>query len=186
VNGINASAIAPPRIAFELAGRSAGHEHARNNAGTRRRGRGLRIADRVADQHADHRPADPRHVEKPAGSEQTRTSKPAALQRDRPGLVDDQLRLEQPPPRGASNEDATEMPIACSARSASGRDDRRRRRAAGVQERGDATAPPPNVVADMTIGAFVPMPAVRARTPNESAKAKDATPMGAIARAPSR
>ena len=38
----------------------------------------------------------------------------------------------------------------------------------------------------MTIGAVVPMPAVRARTPNESAKAKDATPMGAIARAPSR
>jgi hypothetical protein len=43
-------------------------------------------------------------------------------------------------------------------------------------------AEPANVVADMTVAASVSMPAVRARTPNE----RTMTPIGAIARAPSR
>ena len=47
-------------------------------------------------------------------------------------------------------------------------------------------ADPAKVVADITTGATRPMPADRARTPNDSPKAKAATPMGAAARTPSR
>ena len=52
----------------------------------------------------------------------------------------------------------------------------------------DATAncaDPANVVSDITIGAATPMPASRARMPNEAPNASTATAIGATARAPS-
>jgi hypothetical protein len=47
-------------------------------------------------------------------------------------------------------------------------------------------AEPAKVVADITTGATRPMPAARASTPNETPKARAATPIGAAARTPSR
>jgi hypothetical protein len=46
-------------------------------------------------------------------------------------------------------------------------------------------ADPAKLVADMTSGAVHPIPAARASTPKESAKANDATLIGATARIPS-
>jgi hypothetical protein len=45
-------------------------------------------------------------------------------------------------------------------------------------------AEPPNVVADIAIGASVPIPAARASTPNETANASPATATGRISRTP--
>ena len=45
-------------------------------------------------------------------------------------------------------------------------------------------AEPANVVSDITIGAATPMPASRARTPNDAPKATTAIARGAAARAP--
>ena len=47
-------------------------------------------------------------------------------------------------------------------------------------------AEPAKVVTDITTGATCPMPAARARTPNDTPKARAATPIGAAARTPSR
>jgi len=47
-------------------------------------------------------------------------------------------------------------------------------------------ADPANVVADMTIGASQPNPALRARTPNETPKPPTAIASGRAARAPCR
>jgi hypothetical protein len=47
-------------------------------------------------------------------------------------------------------------------------------------------AEPAKVVTDITTGATRPMPAARARTPNDTPKTSAATPIGAAARAPSR
>ena len=47
-------------------------------------------------------------------------------------------------------------------------------------------ADPANVVTDITIGATTPIPAARARTPNEIPKPTTAIASGATARTPSR
>src|SRR5204863_6463465 len=47
-------------------------------------------------------------------------------------------------------------------------------------------ADPAKVVADMTTGAQAPIPAVRARTPKDTPKARTAMPIGTLRRAPSR
>ena len=47
-------------------------------------------------------------------------------------------------------------------------------------------ADPANVVADMTMGATEPMPAARARTPNDSPNPATAMASGIVDRTPSR
>ena len=147
-----------------------------------------RVAERAAAEHAQRpcrrttRPS----ARAPAPTSRSRSTRPVALG-DRPRLVDRELRLEQAPQPAARA--APARPTCRSPGSA-----RLSSTAAAIAA---ATAPPDpstdatancaepaNVVSDITIGATVPIPASRARMPNDAPKARTATASGAAARMP--
>ena len=141
VNGIRARAISraaggrhdPPAVGDLRC--EEGHEHGGERAVEPEL---RRVADRLAEERADGGPADPRDVERQADAEEHATVEarsPAA--RERPRLVDDELRLAEPANDAPAKRARDGDPDRCIAEVQKQRGDDRRDDAATRCEHGD-------------------------------------------------